>query len=268
MIYVKIILNQTIILNGDFMSNNSKTKNFEEIIVTLEDIDVSDEELGVEAGTKHAKKKNCINGKALTKISDIFKFEKAKIALAVLCILAVGAALTISIITVTQNQSESQESAQAIKVTRSKDYDDINTMDDAQSKLYDYDKSEKDGYITYKKDNIIIEIKCDENSNIIYRRYENRLTSSQKAGVKGFDDSMIEIGMSMEKVLKVMGNNNYIYNLSTKDEDGRQLDIYYYGWDGQEPLLKLTFIDGTLDRYMINSKSMEGDISIYDFENE
>ena len=79
---------------------------------------------------------------------------------------------------------------------------------------------------------------------------------------------MIEIGMSMEKVLKVMGNNNYIYNLSTKDEDGRQLDIYYYGWDGQEPLLKLTFIDGTLDRYMINTKSMEGDISIYDFENE
>ena len=49
------------ILNGDFMSNNSKTKNFEEIIVTLEDIDVSDEELGVEAGTKHAKKKRIVS---------------------------------------------------------------------------------------------------------------------------------------------------------------------------------------------------------------
>lgn len=238
-------------------------KHSDEKTVTVDDLNLSDD-----PKFQNVKYNTSIySGKSA--FFNFLKFEKGKITVTAIALIIIAVTAVIVTICVTQSETFAERNLDQVKVTQSKDYDDdMKTESDVESRLSDYDKSvDKDGYVTYKKDNIIIEVKYDNNNKIVYRRYENKLDSKHCAKVNDFNDSMIEIGMKKADVLKTLKGNNYVYNLSAKDENGDDLEIYKYGWNGESELLSLTFINGELSRYSINTHDIEGDISINDFEN-
>jgi hypothetical protein len=239
------------------MAKYSPKKGLDEIIVTLADLDIAKNDS--DDGNKITQ--NTTLNAMSTKAKNFFKFEKEKIILATICIVVIALATTITVISVTKSENNR---ANTIEITQSKDYStDMTDKSDVESRLSDYTKTTDDnGYITYTKDNITIEVSYDNNGKIKYSRYENNLPSDTYSKVKNFDDSMIDIGMKKDDVLDILKGNNYIYHLLATNDDGNEVEIYRYGWNGEKELVSLTFINGELNNYSINSEVMEGDANV------
>ncbi|MBQ3432299.1 MAG: hypothetical protein IJG23_05885 [Clostridia bacterium] len=127
------------------------------------------------------------------------------------------------------------------------------TMGDLEKSLKDYTKKEDGASTVFTKGDEVVKAKADSNGTITYISYNNYLPDDVQVKLKGFNESMIEIGQDEESVLKLLEKYDYVYNLKTANKGGQVLHIYYYGWTGSEAALELVFTDGKLTFYTINS---------------
>lgn len=133
------------------------------------------------------------------------------------------------------------------------------SADEADKSLSGYEKSvtedEKGNKtITYSSQDDTITIKTDKSGKITYKSYSKNFNKNEQSDISGFNEKQIKIGMKKENVLKHFSKENYIYNVVTS-ENGKPLEIYYYGWmgDEQQAMVELVFKDGSLSYYTINN---------------
>lgn len=135
------------------------------------------------------------------------------------------------------------------------------TKDKASNALKGYNKTEENGGSTYTKDNVTIHIKTDAGGKVTYKSYKKDLGNNVQSKISGFNESMIKIGMTEESALKKLAKYSYVYNLTTQNNQGKPLHIYYYGWTGEKAVLELVFTDGKLTYYTINSDEVAAKVS-------
>ncbi|MBR0414157.1 MAG: hypothetical protein IJI67_03700 [Clostridia bacterium] len=124
---------------------------------------------------------------------------------------------------------------------------------DFDKALGEFEKSESADETIYTKGDETVKIKTDANGKVIYLSYNKELSDDVQVKIGKFNESMIKIGDSREAVLKSFANQDYTYYLKTTNKEGKDLQIYYYGWTGTEAAVEFVFTDGKLTYYTINS---------------
>ncbi len=133
------------------------------------------------------------------------------------------------------------------------------SADEVGESLSGYEKNESEDEkgnktITYSSQDDTITIKTDASGKITYKSYSKNFNKNEQSTISGFNEEQIKIGMAEEDVLKCFNHENYVYNVVTS-ENGKPLEIYYYGWMGgeQQAMVQLVFKDGVLSYYTINN---------------
>ena len=130
------------------------------------------------------------------------------------------------------------------------------SLTDLDKAFKDYSKEQKGKEIVYTKDNETGVVKTDENGAVTYLSYNKSMSEDEQIKLKDFNESMIKIGDSEDKVLKLLEGDSYIYNLKTINDEGQKLHIYYFGWTSKEAVLELVFTDSKLTYYTLNSQDI------------
>ena len=124
---------------------------------------------------------------------------------------------------------------------------------DFDKALGEFEKNESADETIYTKGDETVKIKTDANGKVTYLSYNKELSDDVQVKIGKFNESMIKIGDSREAVLKSFSNQDYTYYLKTTNKEGKDLQIYYYGWTGTEAAVEFVFTDGKLTYYTINS---------------
>ena len=172
------------------------------------------------------------------------KFGKTKI---VVCIAVIVAIIAAALIIVFLNSAPKR----SVNVAKAKSYTELLKKDDlniasVQKALSDYETSELENEKVFTKGDVTIHVKTDDAGKVNYLSYKQELGDGVVSKIGSFNESQIKIGDDEQKVLSLLSKYNYVYNLKTTNEDGKRLDIYYYGWTGEKAMLELVFTDGKL----------------------
>ncbi len=191
------------------------------------------------------------------------KIGKTKIVVCIAVIVAIIAAVLL-IVFLKSPSSPTKTNGAAVAKAQS-NYNDILNKDDldiaaVEKELSDYEKSELAGEKVFTKGDITIHVKTDKDGKVNYLSYKQELGSGVVSKIGSFNESQIKIGDDEQKVLSLLSKYKYVYNLKTTNEDGKRLDIYYYGWTGEKAMLELVFTDGKLSYYTINSSDLEKEV--------
>lgn len=186
------------------------------------------------------------------------KLGKTKIVVCIAVIVAVIAAVLV-IVFVNSAPKRSVNVAKEQSYTELIKKDELN-ITAVQKALSDYEMGEVEGEKIFTKGDVTIHVKTDEAGKVNYLSYKQELGSGVVSKIGSFNESQIKIGDDEQKVLSLLSKYNYVYNLRTTDEDGKRLDIYYYGWTGEEAMLELVFTNGKLSYYTINSSDLEKEV--------
>lgn len=186
------------------------------------------------------------------------KLGKTKI---VVCIAVIVAIIAAVLIIVFVNSSPKK----SVSVAKTQNYTDLLKKDDlniaaVQKALSDYEVSETANEKVFTKGDITIHAKTDNAGKVNYLSYKQELGTGVVSKISSFNESKIKIGDDEQKVLSLLSKYNYVYNLKTTNEDGKRLDIYYYGWTGEKAMLELVFTDSKLSYYTINSSDLEKEV--------
>ena len=190
------------------------------------------------------------------------KIGKTKLVVCIAVVIAVIAAVAVIVFFKSPSVSPTKKAAVAKAQTG---YSDIIKKDEAnlsevEKAFSDYEVSELDGEKVFTKDDIIIHVKSDKDGKVTYISYKQELPKGTVSKLGSFNEDKIKIGDDEQKVLSLLSKYNYIYNLKTTNEEGKSLDIYYYGWTGEKAMLELVFTDGKLSYYTINSSDLEKEV--------
>ena len=186
------------------------------------------------------------------------KLGKTKIVVCIAVIVAIIAAVLV-IVFVNSAPKRNVNVAKAQSYTELLKKDELNIAD-VQKELSDYEMGEVEGEKIFTKGDVTIHVKTDNAGKVNYLSYKQELGDDVVSKIGSFNESQIKIGDDEQKVLSLLNKYNYVYNLKTTNEDGKRLDIYYYGWTGEKAMLELVFTEGKLSYYTINSSDLEKEV--------
>lgn len=123
--------------------------------------------------------------------------------------------------------------------------------------LKGYEKSTDGNKTVYTKDKQSVKVETDANGEVIFISYNTALSDTEKAEVKStFNESQMKIGDDENTVLELLKNDEFIYHMRSKNEEGLPLEIYCYGWNNGQAIIELVFTEGKLSYYKINSEDV------------
>lgn len=133
-------------------------------------------------------------------------------------------------------------------------------ISEVEKAFSDYEVTDLEGEKVFSKGDVTIHAKSDKNGKVTYLSYRQELGNGVVSKLGSFNEEQIKIGDDEQKVLSLLSKYKYVYNLKTTNEDGKRLDIYYYGWTGEKAMLELVFTEGKLSYYTINSSELEREV--------
>ena len=190
------------------------------------------------------------------------KIGKTKLVISIAVVIAIIAAVLAIVFLKNPSVSPTKKAAIAKAQTG---YNDIIKNKDlniatVEKSFPDYEVTQLEGEKIFTKGDVTIHVKSDKDGNVTYISYKQELEDGVVSKLGSFNEDQIKIGDDEQKVLSLLSKYKYVYNLKTTNEEGKSLDIYYYGWTGEKAMLELVFTDGKLSYYTINSSDLERDV--------